>query len=254
MDLTARELTVLGCVVELYISSGSPVASRQIARRSGLGLSSASIRNVMAQLENRGLLTRPHPSAGSVPTDQSFRIYVDTLRPRNVPAVVRHRLEDRMSHMRRELVEDLEWVAKVTADATREAGMAMRPIGQEPVVEAVSLVPLSGDRVLGVMVTSDGAVEKRVFSRDDHLRSEDLQEESNYLTNRFRGSSVVEIRRRIQKPEAIRSRSNLPEPIIFFNLRILSRRIEFDRCFPHFMIEIGLPTSGGGLSTGAPPR
>ena len=202
MDLTARELTVLGSVVELYISSGSPVASRQVACRSGLGLSSASIRNMMARLENRGLLSRPHPSAGSVPTDRSFRIYVDTLRPRKVSAPVRHRLQKRMSDMRRELVEDLEWVAKVTADATLEAGMAMRPIGQEPVVEAVSLVPLGSSRVLGVIVTSDGTIEKRVLPRDDLPRAEDLQEESNHLTESFRGVSIVEFRRRIQVPDA----------------------------------------------------
>jgi heat-inducible transcriptional repressor len=200
MDLTSRERTVLRCVVELYISSGSPVASRQIVRHSGLGLSSASIRNVMAQLENRGFVTRPHPSAGSVPTDRAFRSYVDGLRPRDVPATVKKRIQERLGRLRRELVEDLEWVARVTADATREAGMAMRPIGQEPVVEAISLVPLSGNRVLGVVVTSDGGVEKRVVSRNELSRAEDLQEESNYLTERFRGVSVVEVRRRIEDP------------------------------------------------------
>jgi heat-inducible transcriptional repressor len=198
MELTSRERTVLGCVVELYISSGSPVASREIVRCSGLGLSSASIRNVVSRLESRGLLTRPHTSAGSVPSDQAFRLYVDGLGPRKVPATVKRRLEEQIGQMRRELVEDLEWVAKVAADATLEAGVAMRPIGEEPVVEAISMVSLGGDRVLGVIVTSDGTVEKRVVARDDSPRAEDLQQESNLLTRRFRGASAVEIRRRLR--------------------------------------------------------
>ncbi len=194
MDLTARELTILGCIVEQYISSGAAVASRQIASCSGLGLSSASIRNVVARLEARGLLSRPHTSAGSVPTDHGFRIYVDLLRPRNLPATTRQRLEQRMRTMRRELVEDLEWVARVTAEATQEAGMAMRPMGEEPVIEAVSLVPLDDRRVLGMIVTSDGAIEKRVLRRDDRPQSQTLLEESNLLTRRFRGQSIRQVR------------------------------------------------------------
>ncbi len=194
VDLTSREQTVLCCVVELYIGSGVPVASREIANASGLNLSSASIRNVMAKLESKGYLGRPHPSAGSVPTDRSFRIFVDTLRPRQVPNSVRRRLLERMSAMRRELVEDLEWVAKVTADATNEAGMAMRPMGEKPVVEAVSLVALGGRRVLGVIVTSDGSIEKRVLLRDDQPTREELQEESSFLTGELGGRSIDGIR------------------------------------------------------------
>ena len=195
MDLTSRELTVLCCAVELYISSGAPVASREIAVESGLNLSPASIRNVVAKLEDEGYLSRPHTSAGSVPTDRGFRTFVDSLRPRQLPAKVRRRLLDSMSAMRRELVEDLEWVAKVTAAATREAGVAMRPMGSEPVVEGISLVPLGGGRVLGVVVTSDGTIDKRVVVRDDSPTSDDLQEEGSFLTEVLGGRSIETIRR-----------------------------------------------------------
>ncbi len=201
MDLTAREITILGCIVEQYISSGAPVASRQIARCSGLGLSSASIRNVVAGLKAKGLLGRAHTSAGSAPTDHGFRHYVDSLCPRNLPATTRRRLEQRMMSMRRELVEDLEWVARVAADATREAGMAMRPMGEEPVIEAVSLVPLGSRRVLGMIVTSDGAIERRVLRWDDRPTSEALLEESNFLTRRFRGQSIRQARLSAERRE-----------------------------------------------------
>ena len=199
VDLTARERAVLACVVELYIGSGAPVSSRQIVASSGLDLSSATIRNVVAVLESKGLLTRPHASAGSLPTDHGYRSFVDSLGVhRDLPVATRRQLEARISSLRRELVEDLEWVAQLAADVTQEAGVAMRPIGDEPVVEAVSLVPLGGRRVLGVIVTTDGAVDKRVLVLDDEPRPEGLQEESNYLTTAFRGEAPEKVRRWIE--------------------------------------------------------
>jgi heat-inducible transcriptional repressor len=195
MDLTSRERSVLCCAVELYIGSGAPVASRAIAVASGLNLSPASIRNVVAKLEEGGYLSRPHTSAGSVPTDRGFRTFVDSLRPKQLPTKVRQRLLDSMMAMRRELEEDLEWVAKVTAEATREAGVAMRPMGSEPVVEGVSLVSLGGSRVLGVIVASDGTIDKRVVVRDDRPTPEELLEEGSFLTEALGGRSIETIRR-----------------------------------------------------------
>ena len=199
VDLTARERAVLACVVELYVGSGAPVASRQIVASSGLDLSSATIRSIVAGLEAKGLLTRPHASAGSLPTDRGYRTFVDSLSVQcDLPVAFRRQLEARIFSLRRELVEDLEWVAQVAADLTQEAGVAMRPIGEQPVVEAVSLVPLGGRRALGVIVTTDGAVDKRVIAFDDEPRAENLQEESNYLTTTFRGAAPEQIRRWIE--------------------------------------------------------
>jgi len=196
VNLSARERAVLACVVERYVVSGAPVASRRIARSSGLDLSPASIRNVVAGLESKGMLTRPHSSAGSLPTDAGYRTYVDTLCVhRHLPTATRRQLENQINAMRRELVEDLEWVARVAADSTCEAGVAMRPIEDEPAVEAISLVPLGGRRVLGVIVTTDGSIDKRVLVRDDEPSADRLQEESNFLTTTFRGASPDRIRR-----------------------------------------------------------
>lgn len=193
---------MLACVVELYVASGSPVASRQIARTSGLDLSPASIRSVVAGLEGKGLLTRPHSSAGSLPTDAGYRTYVDALCVhRHLPGATRRRLESQINAMRRELLEDLEWVARVAAELTREAGVAMRPIDDEPTVEAISLVPLGGRRVLGVIVTTDGSIDKRVLLMDDDPSADNLQEQSNFLTTMFRGASHNQIRRWIDEVE-----------------------------------------------------
>ncbi len=194
MDLSRRGLNVLRAIVELYIRSGGPVASGEVAKFSGLGLSPATIRNAMAELEEAGYLSRPHPSAGTIPSDRTLRLYVDTVsNGRQLSARVRARLEGRMEEMRRELVEDFAWVARLTAEATSEAGVAVRPFVSGRFLEAVSLVALEGGRVLGLLVTADGAVEKRLLTVENALTRDRLQEIANYLTAEFRGLNVDEI-------------------------------------------------------------
>jgi heat-inducible transcriptional repressor len=194
MDLSRRALSVLCAVVELHIRSGEPVASRQVALHSGLGLSPATMRNVMAELEESGYLSRAHSSAGRVPSDKGFRHYVDTMPRRSGPTpAMRRQLEGRMATMRRELVEDIEWVAQLIAEATREAGVAVRPMGDGPILEAISLVLLDNNRVLGVIVTDDGAVEKRVLELEGDRTREQLQTLSNYLTSRLAGLTIRDI-------------------------------------------------------------
>jgi heat-inducible transcriptional repressor len=199
MVLSKRALSVLCAVVELHIRSGDPVASKQVARHSGLGLSSATMRNVMAELEEGGFLCRAHSSAGRVPSDRGFRHYVDTLPRHSGPTPsMRREIEERMAAMRRELFEDVEWVARLIAEATSEAGVAVRPMGDGPVLEAISLVLLDNNRVLGVIVTDDGAVEKRVLELDGDRSRERLQTLSNFLTSHLAGLSMNEVESRIE--------------------------------------------------------
>jgi heat-inducible transcriptional repressor len=190
MELSKRALSVLCAVVELYIRSGEPVASQRVARHSGLGLSSATIRNVMAELEDGGFLNRLHSSAGRAPSDRGFRLYVDNLPRRSAPPAVRRALASQMVTMRRELIEDIEWVAQLIAQATNEAGVAVRPLGEVPVLEAVSLVLLEHRGILGLIVGSDGSVEKRVLELDETLSREDLQRLSNLVTRRLAGAPL----------------------------------------------------------------
>jgi heat-inducible transcriptional repressor len=194
MELSRRAISVLCAVVELHIRSGEPVASKQVALHSGLGLSPATMRNVMAELEEGGYLCRTHSSAGRVPSDRGFRLYVDTMPRRRGPApAIRRELEKRTAAMRRELLEDIEWVARLMAEATSEAGVAVRPMDDGPGLEAVSLVLLDNRRVLGVIVTDDGTVRKRVLDLDDDRSREQLQTLSNFLTSHLAGFSIRDI-------------------------------------------------------------
>ena len=199
MNLSRRVLKVLCAIVELYIRSGGPIASREVARFSGLGLSSATIRNIMSELEESGYLSRPHTSAGTVPSDRTLRLYVDTVSSgcRLSPAI-RRQVAGQMEEVRRELVEDFAWVARLTADVTHEAGVAVRPFGTGRFLEAVSLVALEGSRVLGLLVTADGTVEKRLLKLGHELTRDRLQEIANYLTMEFRGLNLDEVTAAVQ--------------------------------------------------------
>lgn len=215
MELSRRELAVLCGIVERYVATGEPVASREVARVCGLGLSPATIRNVMASLEERGLLDRSHPSAGCVPTDRSFRAYVDSVLPgRRLAGPTKSRLLEKMTAERRELVEDIEWLARVAADVTREAGISVRPIEDGPVVEAVSLVPLGGQRVLGVVVNADGTVEKKVVIRMEEAGLEELHEEGNYLSSALAGMSAEGIHQQISLWEQQLVETGVLDPLL----------------------------------------
>ena len=199
MDLNTREIAVLEEAVRLYIETGEPVSSRRIARRSRLGVSPATIRNIMADMEERGYFVQPHPSAGRVPTDRSLRFYVRRIaRRKGLDEAMRRKLEARLRSAHPDLWEDLEWVARLLAEFTREAGLAVRPLGDEPVVEAVFLAPLSATRVLGVVVTAGGAVVRRVLTVDNRVTADDLRNAAGRLTALAQGRNVGEVRRRLE--------------------------------------------------------
>ena len=155
MELTKRDTTVLREIVLQYVRTGRPVSSGQVARTPAVALSPASVRNVMAELEEMELLQRPHPSAGARPTDLGLRMVLERSRMKKLPSAIRHRLEQRIVQRRRELVEDLGWVAEVAAELTGEAGVVARPLDDERILEAVSLIRLGKGRILGIVVTGD---------------------------------------------------------------------------------------------------
>lgn len=203
MDLNRRELAVLHGIVESYIRTGQPVPSHQVVRTSGLGLSSATIRSVVSRLEDAGWVTRAHASAGSIPSDTSLREYVEMVGSRrSLPAATRRRLCDAIEARQRELMEDFEWVACLLADVTSEAGMAVRPMAEQPVLAAVSLVPIDGGKVLGVLVATDGSVEKKVLDVADGVLHAQIQEAENWIGGHFRGHSLDRVREELERESA----------------------------------------------------
>ncbi len=194
MPLGPRQLGVLREVTWRYLRHGAPVSSAQVASAPSVHLSAATVRNVMAELEDEGLLERSHRSSGRLPTDLGLRMFIDAYRGRS--HLNRRRANDlisRISAHRRDIVEDVGWVASLVSDATREAAVVVRPIDQERYLEAVSFVPLAGHRVLGILVTTDGAVEKRIFKAPPNVSSDELSRSASALSRAFHGWAVSSI-------------------------------------------------------------
>ncbi|PYP60384.1 MAG: heat-inducible transcription repressor HrcA, partial [Gemmatimonadetes bacterium] len=157
--LTDRERQVLEAVIETYVQTAEPAGSRTIAKRHQLGLSPATIRNTMSDLEEKGYLYHPHTSAGRIPTDLAYRVYVDFLMrpPAVAPAQAQH-LRGELEGQRAAVETILSRAAQVLGILTNELGVAVTPTIDEAVLDRIDLVPVSTERLLLVLALRSGAV------------------------------------------------------------------------------------------------
>jgi len=235
--VSPRERLVLTAIIELYIATGEPVASQAVARlfADREGLSSATLRNVMAALGEAGLLEQPHTSAGRVPTAAAFRYYVEQITqpdrmiagaqtpgldamPPGVPSLASGGLgPSQMSEARREQIEEsfagvassndyLERTSHVLALLSSGLGVALASSTASQVLEHIHFSRLSTGRVLAVLVTQAGAVQDRVLALDRELTHVELETAARYLNENFRGWPIERIRaevaRRVQLEQA----------------------------------------------------
>lgn len=186
MELDARKLQILKAVIDEYVLSAAPVGSRSISRRSGLNLSSATIRNEMADLEELGYLEQPHTSAGRVPSDKAYRLYVDSMMRRS------RLTEDEMRLIRRYFdrrIDGVELVMQQTAQAlsevTQYTAMVLPPVLEFNRLRHIQLVPLTEGRALLVVVTDTGFARDAVIRVPEHLHADELEKLSRLLTSRL---------------------------------------------------------------------
>src|SRR5881227_694179 len=188
-DAADRSKRVLAALVREYIASGEPVASSLLVTAAGLGVSSATVRSILARLEEEGYVQQPHTSAGRIPTDRGYRFYVDLLlevkRPNRTATAVEARL--RRDSPDRLLDSLLPQVSHVLSQASRSVGFAIRPAHEAAVFDRVEFVPLSATRVLVVIVASGGHVIQKVIDIGEPLEADDLREAANYLNAEFSG-------------------------------------------------------------------
>jgi heat-inducible transcriptional repressor len=198
--LGERAQHLLRILVESYIRDGQPVGSRSLSRESGLQLSSATIRNVMADLEELGFVASPHTSAGRVPTDKGYRFFVDTLlqlRPLDeaVGGEIRRQFEaSRESASSTDLIAT---VSQLLSSATQLAGVVTVPRARESAITQIEFVVLSENRVLVVLVFNDREVQNRLIQLERHYSTDELKRASNFLNEQFRGRSLREVRQEI---------------------------------------------------------
>jgi heat-inducible transcriptional repressor len=166
-ELDERKAAILKAVVEEYVETAQPVGSQSIAQASGIGVSSATVRNELTVLEREGYLRQPHTSAGRVPTDLGYRFFVDRYAPTGgLPPVQKRAVSDFFSSAHQALEELLHETSQLLARVSRHAAMVMAPEADTALVRSVQLVPLQPSVALLVTVLSNGAVEKQQLHLD----------------------------------------------------------------------------------------
>jgi heat-inducible transcriptional repressor len=194
--VTPRKQEVLHEIVEAYIATGEPVASRAIARKRAGNLSAASIRNVMADLDEEGYLSQPHTSAGRVPTQKAFRSYVQSIGIRKLVAAEIERL--RAEFGRLDTVEQrIEFTSHWLTQMTHSVGIVAAIPRVHPALDQIELVALPDCRVLMVVMTRDRQVRNRVVTLAEELTSEELFTIRNYINRNFSGWVLEDARREL---------------------------------------------------------
>ena len=194
-SLTERAQLLLKALIENYIRDGHPVGSRTLSSDSGLSLSSATIRNVMADLESLGFVASPHTSAGRVPTNKGYRFFVDTLLKLKPPA------QGEVEEIERRLTLDaadgrslVQSVSQMLSSFTHMAGLVTLPNPHYVALSQIEFVALSENRVLAIMVMDNREVQNRVVQLERHYPQEELRRAANYLNEAFSGRSLPDVR------------------------------------------------------------
>lgn len=192
--ISEKSQKLLRTIVENYIDEGQPVASARLAASAGLSMSPASIRSLMADLEERGYLKSPHTSAGRIPTEQAYRFFVDSLIPAEPISF------DDFDRLKRQFDPDMnaaelvQFASGLLSEITQLAGLVTVPKPGQLKLKQIEFIPLSGGRVLAILVLNDHEVENRVIHVEEPYSEIQLKEISNFLNAEFTGKSLTQIR------------------------------------------------------------
>jgi len=230
-DLSERSRQIFRHIVDAYVATGEPVGSRTLSRRLGMHLSAATIRNVMADLEDAGLLDAPHTSAGRQPTELGLRLFVDgLLELGDLTAEERQRINAQLAGAGRSLPQMLESATTMLSGLSRCAGLVTAPKSDRP-LKHIEFVHLGPGRALVVMVSEGGLVENRVIDLPLGMPAASLIEATNFLTARLVGRTLAEARGAVL-------------------VELQGRRAELD-ALTRKVVEAGLAIWAGGDTGGA---
>lgn len=224
--LSDRTRRVLATLVRKYIETGEPVASSNLAQHAGLGVSSATVRNVLSQLEDMGFVWQPHTSAGRVPTDQGYRFYVDLLLDTHRAAkggAVEARLRQEAGDS--PLVDNLlASVTHVLSETSRHVGFAIAPANSDAVFDQMHFVPLGGSRILVVVVARGNQVSQKSVDIGEPVSPSELTQAANFLNSEFSGRTLAEVREGVR--ERLRQDRTLYDQLLGLALRLASSSLE----------------------------
>ncbi|HLI31074.1 MAG TPA: heat-inducible transcriptional repressor HrcA [Terriglobia bacterium] len=199
-NLDNRQQEVLATIIRQYVATGAPVGSKMVAAQFPEPISSATIRNLMAELEAAGYLMQPHTSAGRVPADKAYRFYVDGLSRRDrLGAATEQYIEEQLGGGPYPADELMERISQILSEVSNHLGVVLAPALEEKLLEHIKFVRLPDRRVLAVIVSRPDLIENRLFGIEDETSQEDLDRAANYLNQEFRGWSLRTIRLEIVK-------------------------------------------------------
>jgi heat-inducible transcriptional repressor len=191
--MSDRQRRILATLVTEYIEQGEPVSSGWLAERSALGLSSATVRNVLARLEEQGLVRQPHTSAGRIPTDSGYRLYVDDLLGSRARGKDLPKIEARLRRSGT-VGELLKHASHELSRASHQIGFALAPTNPSVLLKHVDFVNLEGTRVLVIVVAAGGHVSHRVIETEDRYDTTALTQAATYINREFAGLTMDEAR------------------------------------------------------------
>jgi len=198
--LNERSQNILDAIVTDYINSAEPVGSRAISRKHNFNLSPASVRNVMADLEEMGLLCSPHTSSGRIPTRKGFKYYIDTLlEVRDLEEEEKEKLQNCYRFQNMKMEDIMQEVGRVLSGLSQYTGLVMAPKFITTVFRQIEFIRLSHGRVLMIYVSETGLVQNKVIDADPTLTARDLEQIGNYLSAELNGLSIQEIRVKLKR-------------------------------------------------------
>ncbi len=198
-QLNERAALLLKKLVYSYIADGQPVGSKKLSDDADLNISSATIRNVMSGLEKKGLIVSPHTSAGRIPTEQGYRLFVDSMLETEPLS------KSLLNRMKQELDHDqntdalINHASQLVSELTHMAGIISVPKASHATLRHIEFLPLSDQRVLAIMVINEREVQNRVLHMQRSYTTTELHEASNFLNQSFSGQDIFEVRETLLK-------------------------------------------------------
>ncbi len=198
MRFGKRKLQILQAIIEDYVISGEPVGSRTIAKKYDLGVSPATIRNEMADLEDMGYLEQPHTSAGRIPSDKAYRLYVDHLmQVRTLTVKEAENIKSLYAIKTQHTEEIIGQTAKILSDITNYTSVVLKPQLSKVLIKRVQIMPIDGEFALLIVVTNSGIIRDTIIRFSEEVEPSYLERVSNMLTERFIDRSFVEVNTQI---------------------------------------------------------
>ena len=198
VKLTDRSQKILEAIIEEYIATAQPVGSKALTQNQGIKLSPASVRNVMAELEELGYLVSPHTSAGRIPTEKGYRFYVDTiLRVSEMDRRQQDRIELQYRQQGLQMTDMLREASRTLSSISHYTGLVMIPRLKATIFRHIEFVKLSPRLILAVFVTQSGLVQNKLVEVDEDLSPRELEKITNYLNQTMTGLSIQDVRTRI---------------------------------------------------------